>query len=588
MQPLVRIALAAVAFATAAGLVVSPPAFAQSAGPAQPEAASGWTEKPLVQARREMVVAANPIAARTGAQILAAGGSAADAAIAAQLMLGLVEPQSSGLGGGGFLLHWRAADQALASLDARETAPMAATPALFLGADGKPLPFYDGVVGGRSVGVPGVPALLWETHQRWGKLPWDQLFAPAIALAETGFAISPRLAALTASDRYLARDPAARAYFFQPDGAPKPAGTLLKNPEYADVLRRLALEGPKAFYRGPIAEAVSAAVQAEPNPGKLTPADLAAYQVKERAPVCGPYRRYRICSMGPPSSGGVTILQTLALLEPHDLKSLGAKSATALHLMMQASALAYADRDSYLADPDFAPSPVRGLLDPGYLLDRGREIAPDARFSPAKPGVPPERAGMAPPPAGVAPEFPSTTHLSIMDRDGNAVAFTTTIEDGFGARRMVSGFLLNNQLTDFSFRPEADGKLVANRVQPGKRPRSSMTPLMAFDQDGKLAFVAGSPGGSRIIGYVARAVVGLVDFDLDAQAAVSLPHVTNRNGGTDLESGVGAALWRDALEALGHKTSVTEMISGLHVIRVRPDGLEGGADPRREGLAVGQ
>ncbi len=292
--------------------------------------------------------------------------------------------------------------------------------------------------------------------------------------------------------------------------------------------------------------------------------------------------------MGPPSSGGLTLLQMLAMLEPHDLKSLGPQSPTAIHLMAQASALAYADRDSYLADPDFAPSPVRGLLDPGYLRDRGRAIAPDARFAPAKPGVPPERAGQAPPPAGVTLEIPATTHLSIIDREGNAVAFTTTIEDAFGARRMVGGFLLNNQLTDFSFRPEADGKPVANRVEPGKRPRSSMAPTMAFDASGKLAFVAGSPGGSRIIGYVARTVVGLLDFDLDAQSAVNLPNVTNRNGGTDLEAGTSAAQWREALEALGHKVAVTDMTSGLHVIRARPDGLEGGADPRREGVALGR
>lgn len=586
MQHLPRLLLAAVAIATVGGLDIPRRAAAQTAG--QPEAASGWTAKTVTRTREEMVVAANPIAARVGADMLAAGGSAADAAIATQLMLGLVEPQSSGVGGGGFFLHWRASDRKLTSLDARETAPMAATPELFLAADGKPLAFFDGVVGGRSVGTPGIPALLWEAHQRWGKLPWAALFVPAITLAEEGFAISPRLAGLIAGDKHLARDPAARAYFYLPDGAPKPVGTILKNPDYAATLRKLAEAGPSAFYKGPIAEAVAAAAQAEPNPGKLATSDLAKYQVKERAPVCGPYRGHQICSMGPPSSGGLTILQMLAMLEPFDLKSLGAQNPAAIHLMMQASALAYADRDSYLADPDFVPSPVRGLLDQGYLRERGREIAPDARFAPAKPGVPPERAGQAPPPAGISLEIPATTHLSIIDRDGNAVAFTTTIEDAFGARRMVGGFLLNNQLTDFSFRPEADGKPVANRVQPGKRPRSSMAPLMAFDPTGKLAFVAGSPGGSRIIGYVARTVVGLIDFDLDAQAAVNQPHVTNRNGGTDLEARTSTAEWREPLEALGHKVTVTDLTSGLHVIRVREGVLEGGADPRREGVALGR
>ncbi len=586
MQPLPRFLLASIASAITVGLILTSTIQAQT--PGQPEGATGWTAKQTAHARQEMVVAANPIAARVGAEILAAGGGAVDAAIAVQLTLGLVEPQSSGLGGGGFFLHWRAADKRLVSLDARETAPMAATPELFMAADGKPMGFYDAVVGGRSVGVPGVPALLWDAHKRWGKLPWAQLFAPTIAMAEAGFIISPRLAGLIATDKHLAKDPAARAYFFLPDGAPKPVGTLLKNPDYAATLKRLAVSGPDAFYKGPIAEAVVAAVQAEPNPGQLALSDLAGYRVAEREPVCGAYRSYRLCSMGPPSSGGVTILQLLALLEPFDLKTLGAKSPTALHLMTQASALAYADRDSYLADPDFVPSPVRGLLDRGYLMDRGREIAPDARFTPQKAGTPPERAGMAPPPAGFSPEFPSTTHMSIVDRDGDAVAFTTTIEDGFGARRMAAGFLLNNQLTDFSFRPEADGKPIANRVQPGKRPRSSMAPVIAFDQSGKLAFVAGSPGGSRIIGYVARTVIGLIDFNLDAQAAVNLPHVVNRNGGTDIETSPDAGEWRAALETLGHKVTIGDLTSGLHVIRVRPDGLEGGADPRREGVALGR
>ena len=586
MQPLPRFLLAALAIAMSVGPLSSAALRAQP--PGQPEAATGRTVKQAVVARQEMVVAANPIAAKIGADILARGGSAADAAIATQLALGLVEPQSSGLGGGGFLLHWQATDRTMTSLDARETAPMAATPELFMGSNGQPVGFYDAVVGGRSVGVPGVPALLWTIHRRWGKTPWTDLFAPTIALAEEGFAISPRLAGLIAGDRYLARDPVARAYFFSPDGTPKRAGTILKNPAYAAVLRQIAAEGPAAFYTGPIAKAMVTAAAAEPNPGAMTMADLAAYKVVDRPPVCGPYRGYRLCAMGPPSSGGVTVLQMLALLEPFDLKTLGAQNPLGLHLMMQASALAYADRDSYLADPDFAPSPVRGLLDPGYLAERGRAIAPDARFLPAKPGTPPERAGMSPPPAGFSPELPATSHMSILDRDGNAVSFTTTIEDGFGARRMVAGFLLNNQLTDFSFRPEADGKPVANRVQPGKRPRSSMTPLFAFDPDGKLAFVAGSPGGSRIIGYVARSIIGMIDFDLDAQSAVDLQHVTNRNGGTDIEVGPHAEVWREALEALGHRVTISDLNSGLHIIRIRPDGLEGGADPRREGLAVGR
>jgi gamma-glutamyltranspeptidase/glutathione hydrolase len=564
------------------------PSLAQLA-PAQPEAATGRVAKPVTRTQREMVVAANPLAAQAGAAILAAGGSAVDAAITVQLVLGLVEPQSSGIGGGAFLLHWDQAAGAITTHDARETAPALLTPDAFLRPDGTPKPFYDAVVGGLAVGVPGVPRLLADVHAKHGKLPWADLFQPAIALARDGFAISPRLAQLVAGDRHLAKDPAARAYFYEADGTPKAAGTRLANPDYAAVLTRLARDGVEPFYRGDIAQAIIAAVAAEPNPGRLSAADMAAYRVVTRPAVCAPYRGHRVCGMGPPSSGGVAVAQTLALLEPHPIRALPSGSAAFAHLFAQAGAVAFADRDRYLADPDHVAQPIRGLLDQRYLAERAKLVAPDLRFAVAEPGVPAERAGLAPPPADSLSERPATTHVAIVDAAGNAVSLTTTIEDGFGARRMTQGFLLNNQLTDFAFRPLVDGRVVANAPAPGKRPRSSMAPTLVFDADGRLSHVVGSPGGSRIIGYVARALVAMIDWDMDPQAAVSLPHVINRNGATDLEKGTAAEALKAELEAQGHRVAINDLTSGLGAIRVlRGGGLEGGADPRREGLAVGR
>lgn len=576
-----------------AALAATPASRAQDAAPLElrpaPEASTGRTVKLAVTAAHDMVVAAHPLAAQAGADILAAGGSAADAAIATQLVLGLVEPQSSGLGGGAFVLLWDEAQHRLTSFDARETAPAGASPTMFLGPDGKPVAFYDGVIGGRSVGVPGVPRLLATLHARYGRLPWARLIAPAIRHAEAGFPISPRLAALIAQDRFLAADPAARAYFFAPDGTPKRAGTILKNQAYADSLRALA-GGADAFYAGPIANDLVAAVAAEPHPGSLVQGDLAAYRVIERAPVCLPYRAVRVCGMGPPSSGGVAVAQILGLLERFDLARLGAGSLESAHLLAEASRLAFADRDQYLADPAFVPQPIAALLDRRYLAGRSALIRRDRSLGKAAPGVLPEKAGALPPccAADASPELPSTSHFSIVDRAGNAIAITSSVESAFGARRMVRGFLLNNQLTDFSFLPERDGKPVANRVEPGKRPRSAMAPTIVLGADGAPLILVGTPGGSQIIGFVAQALIAILDWRLDPQAALDLGHIVNRNGPTELEAGTDAAAFRDGLERLGHTVAVVELNSGLHAILRRDGRWIGGADPRREGVAIGR
>ena len=583
--------LAAAKRTTALVLLLAAAAAAQAQDVARPapEPATGRSAKTALAVAHELVVAAHPLAAEAGAAILAAGGSAADAAITTQLVLGLVEPQSSGLGSGAFALLWDARTRRLTSLDGRETAPSGARPDLFLGPDGKPVSFYDGVIGGRSVGVPGVPRLLAELHARAGRLPWPRLFAPAIELAEHGFAITPRLAALITQDKYLAGNPAARAYFFEPDGTPRRAGTVLTNQAYAETLRALAAGGADAFYTGAIAADLVAAVAAEPHPGSLSLADLATYRAIERDPVCLPYRTVRVCGMAPPSSGGVTVAEILGLLARFDLAH---DDALALaHHLAEAERLAYADRDQYLADPAFVPQPVAALLDPRYLTQRSMLIQRERSLGIAQPGALPEKAGWLLPPccaADASPEFPSTSHFSIVDRDGNAIAMTTSVEDAFGARRLVRGFLLSNTLTDFSFLPDRDGKPVANRVEPGKRPRSSMAPTIVLGADGAPTILIGSPGGSRIIGFVAQALVALLDQGLDPQAALDRGHVLNRNGPTELEAGTDAVALKDGLERLGHTVRVVEMNSGLHAI-VRRDGMwVGAADPRREGAAVGR
>ncbi len=560
-----------------------------AAQPLAPEHPSGWTPKVAVSARHEMVATANPLATRAGMQMLARGGSAVDAAIAAQLVLGLVEPQSSGLGGGAFALVHDGRSKRLLAYDGRETAPAAARPDRFL-KDGKPLQFHDAVVGGKAVGVPGVVRLMEVTHRRHGRLRWAELFAPAIALAEQGFEVSPRLHTSIGLEKYLTQ-PRARAYFYDANGKALTVGTMLRNPAYAATLRTLARDGANAFYTGAIARDIVASVNGHPwNPGDMTLEDLAAYRVVVREPVCGPYRAYRVCGFPLPSSGGITVLQMLGMLERFDVASMGAASFWSVHFISEAGRLAFADRGVYEADPAFYTPPA-GLLDPGYLADRSLLIQPTASIGRAPPGQPPERARPAPRVALGADnslELPSTSHMSIVDRYGSAVAMTTTIEDAFGSRLMTEGgFLLNNELTDFAFQPVEDGKPVANRVEAGKRPRSSMAPTIAYDAHGRVAIVVGSPGGSAIINYVAKTLIGIIDWNLDVQTAIDLPNFGSRNGPTELEKDTPVAMLVPKLQALGSPVRVIDFTSGVQAIVRTRAGWRGGADPRREGLVMG-
>ncbi|WP_420346267.1 gamma-glutamyltransferase [Pelagibius sp.] len=537
-----------------------------------------------VEQPQHMVAAANPLAAEAGMAMLRQGGSAVDAAIATALVLGLVEPQSSGIGGGAFLLHYAAADRSVSAYDGRESAPREVAEDLFLKADGDPMAFWDAVVGGRSVGTPGLLRMLEMAHQEHGRLPWADLFAPAIALAEEGFAVSPRLNGLIAGDRFLKRYPETEAYFHDGQGQALAVGTRLRNQAYADTLRAVAEGGADAFYKGQIAiDLVQRVRAAAGNPGFLSYADMATYEAKKRAPLCAPYRQWQVCGMPPPTSGGVAVLQILSLLEPSDLAALEPASPEAIHLVAEASRLAFADRNRFLADSDFVAVPVEALLDRTYLRERARLISTDRSLGTAEPGLPAQQAHS---PQQLNP--PSTSHLSVVDADGNAVSMTASIESAFGARLMSGGFLLNNELTDFSFRPSVDGQPVANRVQAGKRPRSSMSPTLVLDREGRFVMAIGSPGGSRIIGYTAKSIIGALDWNLSMQEAIDLPNFVNRNGATDLEEGRGLESAARALEGLGHEVNIRGLTSGLHGIRLTGDSLEGGADPRREGVVLSE
>ncbi|MEP6790101.1 MAG: gamma-glutamyltransferase family protein [Ramlibacter sp.] len=594
----------------AAGCSTAPPGVTAIGN--APEAASGYAAKPGWASRDFGVAAANPLAAEAGYLVLKAGGSAVDAAVAMQMVLGLVEPQSSGIGGGAFLLHYDGRD--VEAFDGRETAPATADERLFLHADGKPYAFIEAVVGGRSVGVPGAVRMLEMAHRQHGRLPWARLFEPAIALAENGFRISPRLHALADGDAALRRDPVAAAYFIGLDGHALPVGHLLRNPDYAAVLRRIARDGSKALHEGAVAQAIVRKVQNHAgNPGLLSLTDLADYAAKKREPLCHDYggsgHEYRLCGFPPPGSGAIAIGQILGILRNTDASAIPlvsgpggapgtvspAPAAEWLHLYTEASRLAFADRNQYVADPDFAVPPAgrwASLLEPAYLQERARLIGP-LSMKVARPGNPGGvRSSYAPMPA--QPEH-GTSHISIVDRQGNAVAMTTTIEYQFGAHLMVNvtgqsgGFLLNNELTDFSFAPaDAQGRPVANRVEPGKRPRSSMSPTLVFEKSGgKLVMSTGSSGGAMIIHNTAKTLYGVLNWRLNVQQAIDLPNFASFNGPIELELGRFSPEYVQSLRERGAEVREEPMTSGLQAIQVVPGGLFGGADPRREGVVRG-
>ncbi|TAL04223.1 MAG: gamma-glutamyltransferase [Rhodospirillaceae bacterium] len=557
---------------------------------ASPEAATGRTvaqgDAQGALAKSYMVAAANPIAAAAGAEIIKAGGNAIDAAIAVQLVLNMVEPQSSGIGGGAFLVYWDAKKKKLTTFDGRERAPAAANEKRFLTADGQPMARLTAIVGGRSVGVPGVVRMLELAHHKHGKLPWANLFAPAIRVADEGFPVSQRLHDLLAVDPALRNSEPARSYYYQSDGTPLAVGTVLRNPELAVVLRAIAAKGSDAFYKGAVAaDIVRTVTTAQSNPGDITLKDLKSYHAAERKPVCGPYRAYLVCGMGAPSAGGIGVIQTLRLIERFNLRALGATSATAYHVLAEAGRLALADRAVYIADPDAIRVPTDALIAPDYLRGRSQLINLDRRMNTVEAGKVPLRGAFNLVPAQ-SPELPSTSHMSIVDRDGNAVAMTTSVENAFGSRLMVDGFILNNTLTDFSYDDVAKGNTVANRGGANKRPRSSMAPTMVFNSQGRLEMVLGSPGGPAIVAFVAKTLVAMIDWGTTPQEAVATPNALDFGNGLMIEPALEPA--KAVFEALGDTVTVGEFPSGLQVIRITPDGLEGGADPRREGVAIGE
>lgn len=574
---------------------------APAAVPLLPEGPSGLTAKPGWSAQRFMVAAANPLATEAGYQVLKAGGSALDAAIAVQMVLTLVEPQSSGIGGGAFLMHWDG--KAVQAWDGRETAPAAADERLFLLPDGKPMPFQQAVVGGRSVGVPGVVRMLEQAHRTHGKLPWARLFAPAIHLAEQGFAVSPRLHTQLLSEQALKATSNAAAYFYAADGQPHPVGHRLRNPALAEVLKRLAAEGSAALHTGTIAQDMVRHVREHPaNPGRLSVADLTGYRPVVREPLCTDWRAYRVCGFPPPSSGHLAVMQILGMLDAlgpdgPGVSSEGPSSAPFLHRYTEAARLAFADRAQYVADPDFTPAPGgrwTSLLEPAYLRSRAALIGLQSMKT-AQPGQPPGVERLSYASQNDQPEY-GTSHLSIVDGEGRALAMTTTIEAVWGSRilsdggtGLPGGFLLNNQLTDFSSAPaDAQGRPIANRVEPGKRPRSSMSPTLVFDRrDGRLLMSLGSPGGAAIIHFTAKTLLGTLAFGLDAQRAIDLPNFGSFNGPTVLEKGRFDAASIQALKARGHVVQEIDMTSGLQAIERRGAGWFGGADPRREGVVRG-
>jgi gamma-glutamyltranspeptidase / glutathione hydrolase len=548
---------------------------------------------PIVESRHQMVASANPLATAAGKKMLDAGGSATDAVIAMQLVLGLVEPQSSGIGGGGFLLTHDPASKTTRSFDGRETAPASATPQLYLGDDGKPVSLVDAFQGARSVGVPGMVRLMEAAHKADGKLPWAKLFEPAIALARSGFAVSPRMAGMIANAQGLiSHFPATAKYLLDKKGVPLVAGTRLKNPAYAKLLRGIARKGADDFYTGRFAtDAVAAMAKSPVSPATMTAADFAGYKVVDRAPLCGRYRSYRVCAMGPPSSAAVALLQSLQMLNYADLRALGPASAQSIHLIAESLAVAFADRELYLADPAFMDVPVKGLLDPDYVEKRWKLVDP-ARAGSAYPPGQPLRENQQALLAHAGPDMPSTSHMVAVDAHGHVATWTGTVQAPFGSFLLVDGVLLNNELTDFAFVPARDGALAANRVQPGKRPRSSMSPTIVFDAQGRVVLALGSAGGARIIAHTLKTIIGVLDWDLSPQRAIEYPNFFKSAQGLAIEPGPVLDATKAGLEAMGHKLMIQKNVSGIQAIQARygVDGsvtYVGGADPRREGIVLG-
>ena len=549
-----------------------------------------------------IVAAAHPLATKAGIEILSNGGSATDAAIAIQAVLGLVEPQSSGIAGGGFILHYDASADELTSWDGRETAPSAITPEIFSNHAGTLEGFIKAMTSTDAVGVPGIPALLETVHKKYGRLNWASLFSPAIKLATEGFKITPRLHYLLSADPFIQNSPSARSiYFIQPGNTDKissdnltklkakPIGTLLKNPEYADTLIKLAEKGAKSFYIGENSKKIISDL-ADLNPKqKLRQKDFSNYQAKQRENLCLPYRTYKVCSMGPPSSGGVALLQILGVMSHFDLSTHDIDDARVIHLITESTRLAFADREKYIGDPDFINVPVTSLLEASYIKSRSELINPDKSLKKITPGVIKNSSFLTP---TFSPEQQSTTHFVVRDARGNVVSMTSSVEAAFGSRIMSGGMFLNNQLTDFSFLPNKDGIAVANSVAPSKRPRSSMTPVIIFNQDGSFFAAIGSPGGPKIISYVAQTVIALLDYDLSMQEAINLPRHVTTGKTLELEADTTVSELKPKMEAMGHRVILKRQHSGLHGIRLLRDNsnsieiLDGGADPRREGRVL--
>jgi len=569
----------------------APAAAATQAVPAptrdMPEPASKTIERKASFSTRDMVAAAHPLATQAGVAILAKGGSATDAAVAVQMVLNLVEPQSSGIGGGSFMLHYDAKRNQAVAYDGREIAPAGATPGMFLGDDGKPIRYVDAVRSGRSFGVPGTLRALEAAHAAYGKLAWAALFEPAIRLAENGYALSARTVQQAGNSTVLRDTPETRVIFFNADGTPKAVGTVVRNAALAATFRRIALGGADAVYTGEIARDVVSAARGHARPGVVTEADMAGYRVRISDPLCGSYRSYRVCSMPMPSSGGVAILQILGLLEGYDVPRMKPDSVEAAHLFAEAGRLAFADREKYAADDRFADVPVAAMISPAYIRQRAALIRTDRSMGRAEPGNPIAAKLIS---AGDATDsLTGTSHFSIVDANGNAVSMTTSVDASFGSQIFVRGFFLNNHMTDFSLSPtDALGLPVANALFPGKRPRSTMAPVIIFDKDGNLKMIIGSALGSTIVNSVAKSIIGVLDWGLDMQAAISLPNGGSRNGPTDIERNTPAEKLLPALKALGHETRIGDIPSGLHGVLRTSAGWQGGVDPRREGTAQGR